>query len=165
MLEHAALLLRPCTAPPDGAPEGVRPARAVLDARTGAALGVAGWRAEGRRWLRWLGRPVLAVHESDDAPLVFTARRLWGLGPRWEVCDADGHVVGRLYGPLLKDRFGRTLAAAERGPAGALRVRDAHGRELMVTAPGPGGVRVSFGPEAEGNPFFKMLLLAAALVM
>ena len=78
MLENGALLLRPCTASPAAA--ALEPARAVLDALTGAPLGFAGWRR--RAWPRWLSRPVLAVHEADDAPLLFTVHGLWGLAGR-----------------------------------------------------------------------------------
>src|SRR5690242_16884251 len=121
MLENGTLLLRACTAPPgvaDGAAAALEPARAVLDALTGQPLGFAGWR-RGGPWPRWLARPVLAVHESDDAPLLFTVHGLWSLSARWEVRDADGNRLGALCGPLIKDRFGRPLALWER-PAGGV---------------------------------------------
>ncbi len=166
MLETGALLLRACTAPPgvaDGPAAALEPARAVLDALTGAPLGFAGWR-RGGMWPRWLVRPVLAVHESDDAPLVFTVHGLWGLSGRWEVRDADGNVLGVLCGPLIKDRFGRNLALGERPDGGVGRVRDGDGRELMTVMATPDGTRIAFAAAAERNPFLKMLLLAAALV-
>jgi hypothetical protein len=169
MLEQRELLLQPCTVFPasgDGPAAALTPDRTVRDPFTGATRGLAGWRPRGRPWwLGWAGRPVLAVHEGDDAPLLFTVHRLWGLGPHWEVRDADGRAVGRLAGPLLKDRFGRNLALFERAPGGAARVRDAAGRELMALEPLPGGTRLTFADPGEGNPFQKMLLLAAALVL
>jgi hypothetical protein len=168
MLETGALLLRPCAASPaaaaGGEAAGLEPARAVLDALTGAPLGFAGWRPRGRLWPRWLSRPVLAVHESDDAPLLFTAHGLWGLSARWEVRDAEGNVLGVLCGPLIKDRFGRNLALWERPAADVGRARDTDGRELMTVVATAEGTRVAFAAEAEGNPFLKMLLLAAVLV-
>ncbi|HKI35580.1 MAG TPA: hypothetical protein VKA46_27230 [Gemmataceae bacterium] len=168
MLENGALLLRPCAAFPGAAAEGeaaaLEPARAVLDALTGAPRGFAGWRRRGRLWPRWLSRPVLAVHESDDAPLLFTVHGLWGLAARWEVRDADGNVLGVLCGPLIKDRFGRNLALWERSAGDVGRARDGDGRELMTVMATPEGTRVAFAAGAEGNPFLKMLLLAAALV-
>lgn len=168
MLENGALLLRACTGVPGAVPCGeaaaLEPAQAVLDAQTEAPLGFAGWRRGGRLWPRWLSRPVLAVHEGDDAPLLFTVHGLWGLSPRWEVRDADGNVLGVLCGPLVKDRFGRNLALCERPAGGVGRTRDREGRELMTVLPTAGGRRVAFAGEAEGNPFLKMLLLAAALV-
>jgi hypothetical protein len=169
MLENGALLLRPCSAAPGARPEGeaaaLEPARAVLDALTGAPLGFAGWRPRRvRLWPRWLSRPVLAVHESDDAPLLFTAHRLWGLSAQWEVRDADGHVIGVLCGLLVKDRFGHSLALYDRPGEGVGRARDRDGRELMTLMTTPEGTRVAFAAEAEANPFLKMLLLALALV-
>jgi len=166
MLENGALLLRPCAALPaaGGEAAGLEPARAVLDALTGAPLGFAGWRRPGGFWPRWLARPVLAVHESDDAPLLFTAHGLWGLAARWEVRDAEGNVLGVLCGPLIKDRFGRALALWQRPSGDVGRARDADGRELMTVVVTPEGTRVAFAAEAEGNPFLKMLLLAAVLV-
>src|SRR5262249_11962609 len=118
MLENGTLLLRPCATLPagvSGAQLGLEPAQVVQDALTGALLGFAGWRKRGGFWPGWLSRPVLAVHESDDAPLLFTVHGLWGLAARWEVRDADGNIVGVLSGPLLKDRLGRSIALWERG--------------------------------------------------
>jgi hypothetical protein len=166
MLENGALLLRTCSAPPgvvDGAAAALEPMRAVLDALTGTPLGFAGWR-RGGLLPRWLTRPVLAVHESDDAPLVFTVHGLWGLSARWEVRDADGNVLGVLSGRLIKDRFGRNLALWDRPAGGVGRALDGDGRELMTVMVTPDGTRVAFAAEAERNPFVKMLLLAAVLI-
>ncbi len=166
MLENGPLLLRDCAAPPGvaaGAAAALRPARAVLDALTGAPLGFAGWR-RGGAWPRWLARPVLAVHESDDAPLVFTVHRLWALSERWEVREADGHAIGLLCGALIKDRYGRNIALWQRPAGGLGRARDGDGQELMSVLTTPEGTRVAFAAAAERNPFLKMLLLAAALV-
>ena len=165
MLENGALLLRPGPALPaaGGEAAGLEPARAVSDALTGAPLGFAGWRRRGGSWWRWLSRPVLAVHENDDAPLLFTVHGLWGLAARWEVRDAEGNVLGVLSGALVKDRFGRNLARWERADD-VTRARDGDGRELLTATTTADGKRVAFAPEADGNPFLKMLLLAAVLV-
>jgi len=166
MLENNPLLLRPGAADlaADGAAAALEPAQVIVDALTGVMLGFAGWRRRGGGfWRRWLARPVLAIHEGDDAPLLCTVHALWGLSARWEVRDADGHVLGTLHGSLIKDRFGRDLALTEPAAAGG-RARDADGNELMTLLAAPEGLRVSFAPAAEGNPFLKMLPLAAALV-
>ncbi len=166
MLENGTLLLRPCAAFPAGLGGpllGLEPAHAVHDALTGALLGFAGWRKRGGFWPRWLSRPVLAIHESDDAPLLFTVHSLWGLSARWEVRDADGNIVGVLSGPVIKDRFGRNIALWERTTEQAGRVRDGDGREVMTLAATADGTRVAFTADVDGNPFLKMLLLAAAL--
>jgi hypothetical protein len=106
----------------------------------------------------------LEVRETDDAPLLFTVHGLWGLFARWEVRDADGNVLGTLCGPLVKDRFGRNLALMERPAPDAARARDNDGQELMTVMRTAEGARVTFAGDAEGNPFLKMLLLAAALI-
>lgn len=167
MLELGGLLLRRCGAAPTAASvDGpLLPALTVHDARTGALVGSASWRRSGSRWLRWLRRPILEVRENEDAPLVFTAHRCWGVAPHWEVRDADGNTVGLLYGSVVKDRFGRNLALADVPVAGwPVCVRDAEGRELMALTEQGGEARLAFGPAAEGNPFLKMLLLAIALL-
>lgn len=168
MLEQSPLLLRPCVTFPAVAPPGtpLTPVRAVY-ASSGELLGVAGWRmSEWWSWLSWLAPPVLAVHENDDAPLLFTVHRRWGLGSYWEVRDADSHLVGLVNGPLLQDRLGRHLALCERQQTdGSVRVRDLDGRDLMTLTPRPAEVRLTFAPAAEANPFLKMLLLAAALLL
>ncbi len=89
---------------------------------------------------------------------------LWGLSARWEVRDADGNMLGGLSGALLKDRFGRPIALWERPAGGVGRARDGAGRDLMTVLVTDEGTRVAFAAAAEGNPFLKMLLLAAVLV-
>ena len=142
------------------------PVRAVY-AVSGELLGMAGWRlSEWWAWLSWLSPPVLAVHENDDAPLLFTVHRHWGLSPCWEVHDADDRLVGMVNGPLLQDGLGRHLALSERQPTdGSVRIRDLDGHDLMTLAHRPAEAYLTFTPAADGNPFLKMLLLAAALLL
>jgi len=90
--------------------------------------------------------------------------RLFRLLPRREVCDADGHHVGILAGPQVRDRFGRNLAVLQRERNGRAAVfRSPDGRSLGRVTADADGVRVAFGPAVAGDPFAKMLLLAAAL--
>ena len=51
-----------------------------------------------------------------------------------------------------------------RWAGGLARARDGEGRELLTVAATTEGTRVAFAAAAEGNPFLKMVLLAAALV-
>ena len=155
MLEHDALLLRP------GSAAGTR---AILDVR-GAALGfVCRQAASARPWWAWLAPPVLEVREQEDAPLVFTLRRGWGLTPRYLVGDAEGRRVGRVAGRAVLDWHGRLvarfIAAADGGTW-----RGPEGEELARLTGEDGGQRLTFAAAANDDPFLRMLLLAAALVV
>ncbi len=151
MLEHRVLLLR------SRSPLAVQP---IVDGDSGAALGFARWRPEtSHLWRRIFGRGVLAVHEQEDEPLLFTVRRAWSLLPRREVCDAEDQPVGSLLGRLVHDRHGRPIAALENGV-----FRNPYQRVLADLTPTADGLRLTFHDDIAGEPFVKMLLLAAALV-
>lgn len=153
MLEHHILLVRPRSPSPT--------VQAILDGESGAALGYARWETEPAPWWRRMfSSGVLAVHEQEDEPLLFTIRRVWGFIPRREVCDADGQRVGTLLGRLVHDRYGRPLAALENGV-----FRDANQHALAELCTTADGLRLTFGIGIISEPFVKMLLLAAALQM
>jgi hypothetical protein len=155
MLEQSVLILRPW--------DPVT-ARLPIAAESGAPLGFACRRqAEAAAWWRWLTRPMLAVHEQGDEPLVFTVRRIWCLTPRREVLDADGNRVGLLQGAFLLGPHGRRLAHRERETVeGRTVFRDGAGHTLAELT-GDGDRQLAFHAEVENEPFAKMLLLAAAL--
>ncbi len=155
MLEQRVLLVQPRTA------AATQP---ILDAESGRPLGYARWRPPSSGpWWRRLVPAVVAVHEQEDEPLVFTVHRGWGLWPRREVRDADGRPVGSLRGGRVLDAGGRPVAelAAIDG-TGELVFRGRGGRELARLTSGPDGLRLAFSPEL-GDPFVRMLFLAAAL--
>jgi hypothetical protein len=156
MLEQPILLLRP---------RKTSPRQAIVAADTGEPVGFARWPARVESlWWPLSGRPVLAVYEHEDEPLLFTVYRCWSLLPRHEVCDADGHHVGILAGRQVRDRFGRNLAALRRERNGSAALfLSPDGRSLGRVTTDADGVRVAFDPEVAGDPFTKMLLLAAAL--
>jgi hypothetical protein len=154
MLEQRVLLVRPGTAS----------VWAIVDGDNGLPLGFAHWQMETpRSWWRPFNRRVLAVHEQEDEPLLFTVRRAWSLLPRREVRDADGHPVGSLLGRHVQDRFGRPLAALQ-GDNGRGAFRSPDQRTLAELTATPAGLRLSFSADIAGEPFIKMLLLAACLV-
>ena len=153
MLEHATLLLRP--ADPSAA-------QAVADADTGAPLGFSRRRPAGP-WERWLGGGVLEVHEQEDDSLLCIIRRGW-LRPHCRlVCDADGLGVGLVRGRRLEDRHGRLVGLRwpDAGGLGAV-FRDPAGHALATLRPGRDGLAVCF-TDAAGDPFLRMLVLAASL--
>ncbi len=164
--------------------------RAVLDLAGAAALGFA-YRSPGTAgiWPRWLGRPRIEVYETDDAALVFSAYRAWWSGA-WDVADAEGRAVGnfragayrlsaeavqlwqlpgapaadsKYAGTLIRDRFGRLLAWMDPAGSETGRLLAADGAALAQLTRSAQGTEVRFVPAREGNPFLKMLLLAALL--
>jgi hypothetical protein len=149
MLERQGLLVR------DADDAG---SRAIEDAAAGSLLGSARPVAARPGWLP--SRPVLEVREADDAPLVFTVRRVWSLVIRYEVRDAEGRPVGSVAGPVLFTRDGRRVATL--APDGAFRGVD--GDVLGRMSRAKGGVELHFADAVAADPFGKMLLLATVLV-
>jgi hypothetical protein len=145
MLERQALVIHPKEA---------AGRRVLADAGTGVAVGYARWRR------RALGA-VLEVRELEDEPLVFTLGRSWFLLGRRVVRDAEGKVVGFVGSAEVQDRWGYRLA---RRGTGESRFRGKAGQDLAVLERVPEGWRLTFSGELEGEPFVKMLLLAAVLV-
>jgi hypothetical protein len=129
----------------------------IEDAHTGVLLGSA--RPAVRR-LRWLPTPpILEVREAEDAPLVFTIRRVWSLQRRFEIRDADGYTVGTLTGPIVSRRGDYRLAVRDTDG-------DFHGNDgslLARTTREKGGMEIRFAESMAADPFGKMLFLAAVL--
>jgi hypothetical protein len=161
MLEQPAILLRPWPPATEVGPGGAA-RRPIVDAPTGTALGFACWQVPpGQGWWNWLLPAVLAVHEAEDEPLLFTVCRLWGLGSTWVVRDADDRLVATVRRRRIEDRFGQTLLLLEPGPDGVCRCQGQAGREAGTLTRAADGIHVQFA--ATANPFTRMALLATAL--
>jgi hypothetical protein len=155
MLEQPTLLLHPWS--PASAPG---PTRAITDPTDGRLLGTVRWTVPpARSWFGWLRRPTLAVHESEDEPLVFTVRRLWSLAPRWEVSDADGHPVAILRRDWILTCFGDCLAWIQRESSHVARFCGPDGREVAQWHLSGGTQRLVFGLDIQEEPFIKMAVL------
>ncbi len=155
MLEQRVLLVRPRAA---------SAVQIIVDGESGAPVGFARWRSEAPpSWWHLFRRGVLAVHEYEDEPLLFSIRRAWSLLPRREVCDAEGRPVGSLLGRVVHDRYGRLLAALHGANGGGV-FRSPEARALADVVPTADGLRICFSDDVAGEPFVKMLLLAACLV-
>src|SRR5438093_1685029 len=116
-------------------------------------------------WLGWLARRTLYVHELPDSSLVFVLRRAWGWPGRWHLFDAEERLVGTLRGRAIFDGSGNLLGVIESpDERGRGRFLAMHGRELGEYVLQGEGLRMTFAPAVEGNPFARMLLLGAALV-
>jgi hypothetical protein len=155
MLEPRALLLRPAAA---GQP------RVISDIVNKEPLGFASWQCNRKSgwWNRWRA-PVLYVHEQEEAPLVFTVRRRGILWPRHEVRDAEGERVGSIRERFVRDR-NNVIYARARFSGSETVYENRLGAVLAITRQTPAGLEVTFEKILEGNPFAKMLLLAAALL-
>jgi hypothetical protein len=136
-------------------------ALAITDPTSGQPLGVARWRTP-RRHL--FARPVLEVHEADDEPLVSTVHRHWLFRRTWHVRDADGERVGSIRGTCLRGRFGQLLARCQPSPEGGVSFQSHERRELATLIGAAKEVQMTFAAEVQGDPFVKMVLLAAALL-
>jgi hypothetical protein len=148
MLERQALLIRP---------EDATGRRVIVDPETGTPVGHA-FRSRG------LLRGTLEVREAEDEPLLFTVRGGWLPWPGRAVRDAEGHAVGWVGAKWVKNRWGRRVAVLEAGGRGRSVFRGRQGRELALLQEEKDGSRLRFRAEIDGEPFFKMLLLAAALM-
>jgi hypothetical protein len=159
MLEHASLFLLPWHA------RGDRRAW-ILDPRSSAPLGfVCRRRRKGPfAWLCWWRRTFLAIHESEDEPLLLTIQPSFGPWKAWLVRDADDHLVGQIWGHRLHDGIKDPLAVLHPGERGAASYRSVGHEDLAVMAREEDGVRLTFLMEEGSSPFVKMVLLAAALV-
>jgi hypothetical protein len=116
------------------------------------------------RWLPWLARPTLELYETEDQSLLCTVRRGWCPASRWHVSDADGRAVGTIRGAVLLNAFGRRLGVVEPLDAGTTqRLRAPDGRVVGTLRHRSDGTLLSFGADLEGDPFARMMLLAAAL--
>jgi hypothetical protein len=168
MLEQSVLVLerwRPAPLTPRGQGSAAR-VRQVLDA-SGVALGcVRQEPLRWPRWLRWLAGQTLMVQELPDASLVFALRRSWGWPSCWHVLDADEKLVGTLRGRALLDGLGNLLAVIEAADQqGRGRLLAVEGHELASFANEGATTRIAFAAEVDGNPFAKMMLLGAVLVV
>lgn len=152
MLEHRVLLVRSRT---------LSSVQAIVDGDSGAALGYARWEREPSPWWRRMfRRNVLAVREQEDEPLLLTVHRTWRLRACRCVCDAEGRPVGIVLGRLIQDCRGRPIAVLENGV-----FRSPDRRVLAELVPTAEGLQLTFSDDIAGEPFVKMLLLAAALQM
>jgi hypothetical protein len=160
MLEHPSLLLQSWDARDDQ--------RAwIIDAHSSASLGFARPRRQAGllAWLCLRRRCYLAIHESEDEPLLLTIWPRLGPWTTWLVRDADARLVGHIRGKRLSDGVRQPLALLQTdSQAGRGLYLGVNREELAVTTREEAGVRLTFLAGERSSPFVKMVLLAAALV-
>jgi hypothetical protein len=173
MLESSTLLLLPWAGGRQrggGRPgAGPAPVREIHDADTTQILGFACRRlGTPGAWFSWLARPALDIYarEEEDTSLLFTLYGPWFWTRVWEIYDADEHLVGTLRGNLILDSIGRILATVERGAGtDSFHFRRQAGYGPTSLTQTEAGVHMTFAPEVAGDPFAKMMLLAAGLAL
>jgi hypothetical protein len=175
---------------PAASSSGVLAVRPIADPITNQPLGYL-WnvRPGGLPWLRRLllqGR-AWEIRETDDNSLLFTMCEWRGFPPwwhyrSWDVYDAEGRVLGTLESRKRANRSGWHVATRAKDPVGQVvaelenwpNERDLPVRVLQPGAPPAltelatvrhttGGVTVDFDRSLEGEPYGKILVLAAVL--
>ncbi len=175
MLEQAGLRLYPWKVadndiPPGGtmSPEpnvlgdGIR---RIATLRDNQLVGFARWhRARWPWWLAWLAGQEVQIFETEDASLVQTLHRPWGLWRGWEVLDAEDRTVGFLYRGFLVDAYGQRLGRmVAPGPATPGQIVGQQQDQLASwLAQADGSLELTFGHET--NPFLRMIVLGAVLL-
>jgi hypothetical protein len=163
MLEHHAFFL-----PPWNVESPRQKTRTILDGKRTNVLGFAEWR---RRpaflGLSWLRRPVAQIYETEDRSLVCTVLSRWGR--RWEVVDAEERSVGAFSttaSAQIEDPFGRRMISIARIPrSGRVLLSELNGAEIGAITLSDDGTRMELDAAWECNPFVKMVLLSAAILI
>lgn len=109
----------------------------------------------------------MAIFETDDESLLFILERPWGPGRAWRLRDAADRRVGFVGGPLLRDGFGQPVAEVQ-GPTSLRPGRFLGGQDLELAtfqSLENRETHLIFRPILEGQPFTKMLLLGATILM
>jgi hypothetical protein len=162
MLEEAELLICPWAAEAGPSHVTIRKRLIRLPA-TGQFLGFARAAAP-LAWRSWLTRKTIEVFETEDASLLMTIYRPWGLRRSCEVHDAEERRVGFIYRNGLWEDCGARLADVQKLTADGGRFISPAGAELADFEPAhPDGIRLAFHAALDRKPFARMTVLAAAL--
>lgn len=140
--------------------------RTVVDGTTAALLGRVRWLGPPERsWFDWLRGQHMEVLETEDAALLMTLVRSWGLTRFWDIYDAEERRIGTIAPPVLLDSEGGRRAYLDRADRDHGRMLNSASRVLAEYArQGVAATAVRFAPELEPNPFLRMLLLGCVLV-
>lgn len=168
MLEAGKLLVEAWA--PASAQSSVGPAqqrRNIRSSAQGEVFGFAVWTAGGRSWWTCLAGPTIQVRETEDASLLMSVRRSFRWSRRWAVYDADDRLVGRISPRRLVNNRGRLLATMERNAdQSQARFLGPDKQELAsFQARSDGSVMLIFGDVPDNNPFSRMLMLGAVLLV
>jgi hypothetical protein len=163
MLERPSLWFSPPTSAwPPGLPVTAPLFRRVLSADTRELLGHVAVKPKHRWW-----RPAnteITVYEGPDSSHLFRAVSLGWLRRTLVVTDADGNAVAYLYDDRVVAPQGR-LAAFVRGNRANGAFIAAAGNTLAAWTAADAGIRFEFLERLTDEPFTKMGMLAAVLML
>jgi hypothetical protein len=162
MLEAPTLLIHPWQ-PDNSGPHAWT--RRITDGSASVGLGRVHWLGPGARsWFAWLRGQRMEVLETDDAALLMTLVRPWGLSRLWDVYDAEERRVGAIAAPVLLDSEGGRRGYLDRPERDCGRILDPTSQLLAEYAARPDQVVQLRFAARDMNPFLRMLLLGCVLV-
>jgi hypothetical protein len=162
MLEIGSLLICPWEQADADSGGWCRP---VADGASAARLGCVRWLGPPERsWFDWLRGQRLEVLETEDAALLMTLVRSWGLSRAWDVYDAEERRVGAIALPILLDSEGGRRAYVDRSDRHSGRILSPAARVMAdFTRQPDDATLIQFAADLEPNPFLRMLLLGSVL--
>lgn len=106
-----------------------------------------------------------SVHEAEDSPLIFSAKKLNVPFARWQVSDACELLIGVLHSDKLLMPTGGLFCYRNNSPSGISIWEDEVGKELARHQfERKKGSLLVFLPASGNPPFGKMLILADFLI-
>lgn len=140
--------------------------RRIADATTSSPLGQVRWLGRPQpSWFDWLRTQRMEVLETDDAALLMTLVRSWGVSRFWDLFDAEERRVGSIALPVLLDSEGGRRAYLDRADRDHGRLVNPRSRVLAEYArQTDAAMLIRFAPDLEANPFLRMLLLGCVLI-
>jgi len=111
-------------------------------------------------------RPAFEVYETEDASLLFSLCRPWLFSWTWDVFDAEVRHVGIIHRAQVFDGAANHLGVmnlASAGDRGNFTI--GNGVELANFELRELEMQLNFCPAVDGEPFVRMILLAALLAL
>jgi hypothetical protein len=164
MLESPALWVSEAERPAAAASRNSPWMRQVRLSPTGCELGRIA--AHCLRWWPWRVGVLISAWEGPDQSAVFTGRRAGWLPRDWDVLDADGRLVGLVRGAYLLGADGAIFGRLQPNPnPGSGAIIDPGGSAAARWSPEGPGTRIEFASNLEEQPFLKMTILIAVLIV
>jgi hypothetical protein len=115
--------------------------------------------------MHWFERSVHEVLEGEDESLLFTLRGPVGFWKPWQIDDAEENRVASISGKMIFDQQAQFQAYLESNADGDGLLLDRNRMELGRIRKNEEGTLLVFHPITDNDPFLRMALLGAALVL